>query len=135
VTLLITKAGLAAVGMLPEINESQNPSVNDPARKADVAAERGPTAAVSENQRPMPRAGTKLAVLAGLLNREEGMTVEEAAVALDWQAHTIRGVMSGALVKRFELEIGSEKVEGRGRVYRIKGATEACADDVDSAGE
>jgi hypothetical protein len=135
VTLLITKAGLAAVGMLPEINESQNLAVNDPAQKAYVAAERGPTAAVSENQRPLPRAGSKLAMLVGLLNWEEGMTIEEAAAALGWQAHTVRGVMSGALAKRFGLEIGSEKVEGRGRVYRIKGAMEACADEVDSAGE
>jgi hypothetical protein len=135
VTLLITKAGLAAVGMLPETNESQNPSVSDPAQKAEVAAERRPTAAASENQRPMPRAGSKLAALVGLLNRGEGMTIEEAAAALGWARHTVRGVMSGALVKRFGLVIVSEKIEGRGRVYRIKGATEACADEVDSAGE
>jgi hypothetical protein len=130
-TLVITNAGLAAVGMLPETNESQNPSVNDPAQKADVAAERGPTAAVSDQERRMPRPGTKLAALVGLLNREEGMTIEEAAAALGWARHTIRGVMSGALAKRFGLAIGSEKVEGRGRVYRIKGAAEAGADEVD----
>ena len=123
-TLVITKEGLAAVGMLPEINESQNPSVNDHAQKADVAAERGPTAAVSENQRPMPRVGSKLAALIGLLNREEGMTIEEAAAALGWAGHTIRGVMSGVLPKRFGLAIVSEKVNGRGRVYRTEGGAE-----------
>jgi hypothetical protein len=135
VTLLITKAGLAAVGMLPEINESQNPSVNDPAQKAAVAAERGPTAAVSENQRPMPRAGSKLAMLIALLDRDEGATVDQMVAALGWQQHTIRGVMSGALAKKFGLRIVSEVTEGRGRVYRINGAMEADGDEVDGARE
>jgi hypothetical protein len=125
-TVVVTKAGLEACG-------TQAP--DDPAQKADVVAERGPTAAVPENQRPMPRAGSKLAALVGLLDREEGMTIEEAAAALGWQVHTVRGVMSGALVKRFRLAIVSEKVEGRGRVYGIGRATEAGADEVDAASE
>jgi hypothetical protein len=135
VTLLITKAGLAAVGMLPEIEADRKPAADSAAQKAGNSAKREPTALASENQRPMPRAGSKLAALIGLLNREEGMTIEEAAAALGWARHTIRGVMSGALAKRFGLVIVSEKIEGRGRAYRIKGATEACADEVDSAGE
>jgi hypothetical protein len=108
-TLVVTKAGLAAVGMTP---------ANAPSEKAADAVERGPTAPVSENQRPMPRAGSKLATLVALLGRKEGATVEEMVPATGWQAHTVRGVMSGALAKKFGLQIGSEKVEGRGRVYR-----------------
>jgi hypothetical protein len=133
VTLLITKAGLAAVGMLPEIEAGRNSATNGPPQKAANAAQSGPTTAVSENQRRMPRHGTKLAALVGLLNREEGMTIEEMAVALGWQEHTVRGVMSGALVKKFGLTITSEKISQRGRVYRITGAAEACADEVDKA--
>jgi hypothetical protein len=117
-TLVITKAGLAAVGMLPEINESRNPADNDPAQKADVAAERGPTAPVSQNQQRRPRAGSKLAMLVELLERNEGATIEEMVAVLKWQQHTIRGVMSGALAKKFGLRIVSEPIEGRGRMYR-----------------
>jgi hypothetical protein len=65
--------------------------------------------------------------LIALLARTEGATVEEMAAALDWQQHTIRGVMSGALVKRFGLRIVSEKIEGRDRTYRIEDAAEGDA--------
>jgi len=110
-TLVVTKAGLAAVGMTPADASDE--------RAADTA-ECGPTAAISESQRPMPRAGSKLAMLVTLLSRDEGATVEEMAAATGWQPHTVRGVMSGALAKKFGLRIGSAKVEGRGRVYRLE---------------
>jgi hypothetical protein len=129
-TLIITKAGLAAVGMLPEINESQNPAVKDPAQKADVAANSGPTAPVSQNQR-RPRPGSKLAMLVELLERNEGATIDEMVAALNWQQHTIRGVMSGALAKKFGLRIVSEPIEGRGRMYRTESGP---APDADKAG-
>jgi hypothetical protein len=116
--LIITKTGLAAVEMLPETDAEQTPATDDPTQKTDNEAENGPTATVSEDQRPTPRAGTKLATLVALLSRKEGATVEEMAVATGWQQHTVRGVMSGALVKRFGVVIVSEVVEGRGRVYR-----------------
>jgi hypothetical protein len=134
-TLVITKAGLAAVGMLPEIAGDRKQAADQSAQKAHDGAKRGPTAPTSENQQRRPRAGSKLAMLVELLERNEGATIEEMVAVLKWQQHTVRGVMSGALVKRFGLVIVSEKVEGRGRVYRIKGGTEACADEVDSAGD
>ncbi len=59
-----------------------------------------------------------MAMLVALLGRAEGATVAEMAASTGWQAHTARGVMSGALVKKFGLRVESEKVEGRGRVYR-----------------
>jgi hypothetical protein len=107
-TLVVTKAGLAAVGM-------STADASD--EKADNAAEHGPTAAISHQDRRMPRPDSKLAMLVTLLSRDEGATVEEMAAATGWQPHTVRGVMSGALAKKFGLQIGSEKVEGRGRVY------------------
>jgi hypothetical protein len=109
-SLIITKAGLAACGMS---------STQEPDEDADNAAQSGPTAAVSENPRRMPRAGTKLAALIALLDRKEGVTIQEAVGTLGWQAHTIRGTMSGALAKKFGFQIVSEVVEGRGRAYRI----------------
>lgn len=47
------------------------------------------------------------------------VTIAEAAEALDWQHHTIRGAMAGALKKKLGLTIDSEEVDGRGRVYRL----------------
>jgi hypothetical protein len=116
--LIITKDGLAAVGMLPEVVGDRKQAEDGPTQMGGNEAASGSTAVASENQRPMPRSGSKLAMLIALLERKEGTTIEEASVAVGWQQHTIRGVMSGALVKRFGLVIISEIVEGRGRVYR-----------------
>ena len=65
------------------------------------------------------RTGTKQAQLIEMLKRPEGVTIDEVVKALDWQAHTVRGAMAGALKKKLGLSIESEKVDERGRVYRI----------------
>jgi hypothetical protein len=65
------------------------------------------------------RAGTKQATLIALLQRAEGATIDEMVAATGWLSHTVRGAMAGALKKRLGMEIASEKVEGRGRVYRV----------------
>jgi hypothetical protein len=119
-TLVVTKDGLAAVGMLPDIETDRNPAADDPTQKAGNAGQSGPTTAVSDNERRRSRAGSKLAMLVALLEREEGATIEEMAATLGWARHTVRGVMSGALAKRFTLQIVSEKAEGRGRTHHIR---------------
>ncbi|MEI4235014.1 DUF3489 domain-containing protein [Roseovarius sp. D22-M7] len=65
------------------------------------------------------RSGTKQDALIAMLSAEGGATIDEIVAALDWQPHTARGVISGALKKKLGLTIISEKVDGRGRCYRI----------------
>jgi len=57
--------------------------------------------------------------LIAMLRAEGGATIDEIVAALEWQPHTARGAMSGALKKKLGLTIISEKVEGRGRAYKI----------------
>lgn len=64
---------------------------------------------------------SKQARLVEMLRQPEGATIDEIVKALEWQAHTVRGAMSGALKKKLGLTIESEKVDDRGRVYRIAG--------------
>ena len=66
-----------------------------------------------------PREGTKQAKLIAMLRAPEGATIGEIMVALDWASHTIRGALAGALKKKLGLDVTSEKVENRGRVYRL----------------
>ncbi len=69
---------------------------------------------------PKTRGGdSKQAKLIDLLKRPEGATIAQLVKALDWQAHTVRGAISGALKKRLGLIVTSEKAEGGARVYRI----------------
>lgn len=65
------------------------------------------------------RANSKQAQLIEMLKRPDGATIDEIVKKFDWQAHTVRGALAGALKKKLGLNVQSEKVEGRGRVYRI----------------
>ena len=62
---------------------------------------------------------TKLGRLEGMLRRKEGATIAQIAAALDWQAHSVRGAISGSLKKKRGLTITKESMEDVGRVYRI----------------
>lgn len=72
-----------------------------------------PTSAVQR------RKGTKQETLIEMLRAEGGATIDEIVAATDWQPHTVRGAMSGALKKKLGLHVTSEKVENRGRVYSL----------------
>lgn len=65
-----------------------------------------------------PKGPGKLEMMVALLRRPEGARIDELQTATGWQAHSVRGAMSGALKKKQGLTIGSEKTEA-GRVYRI----------------
>ncbi|MBM1222725.1 DUF3489 domain-containing protein [Ponticoccus sp. SC2-23] len=100
VTLVATDAGLAAIGIEPDTSAAPEPS---PKTRT-------------------PREGTKQATLIAMLRMPNGATIEEIMAATGWQSHTVRGAMAGALKKRLGLEVSSEKIEGRGRVYSLPSA-------------
>ena len=70
---------------------------------------------------PSTKAQTKQDQLLALLRRHQGTTIEHAAKTLEWQPHSVRGIISGVLKKRLGLTITSEKAD-RGRVYRVADA-------------
>ena len=54
-----------------------------------------------------------------MLRTPDGATIDEIVAATGWQPHTVRGAFAGALKKKLGLEVTSEKVEGRGRIYKL----------------
>lgn len=66
------------------------------------------------------RDGTKQALMIAMLKHPDGASLDELAAATNWQTHTLRGAMASALKKKLGFTIESEKVEARGRVYRIE---------------
>jgi hypothetical protein len=66
------------------------------------------------------RQGTKREAVIAMLRAEGGATIEEISAATNWAPHTARGFMSGTLKRKLGLAVTSEKVEGRGRVYRLE---------------
>jgi len=112
-TLIATEAGLKANGIEPVVA-----SAVAGARKAKPESASTPEAAGTAKPVAI-RAGTKQAQIIAMLQRPEGATIAEMVEATSWQAHTVRGSISGALKKKLGLPIRAEKVEGRGMVYRI----------------
>ena len=115
-TLVVTDAGLEAIGIEP-VPATTVTNL----RNAEPEPNPQPTAA--ETPKPVHiRAGTKQAQIIALLQRPEGAAITEIVAETGWMAHSVRGMISGALKKKLGLPIASEKVDGRGTVYRLDAA-------------
>jgi hypothetical protein len=64
------------------------------------------------------RPESKLGKMIALLQRQDGATIAQMMKATGWQAHSVRGAMSGTIKKRLGLTITSDMV-GSSRTYRI----------------
>lgn len=117
-TLVATDAGLAAIGIEPNAADSATTGAME-APSAETAPET-PAEPEPAPKTRAPREGTKQAKLIEMLRTEGGASIAEIVNATGWQPHTVRGAIAGALKKKLGLEVSSEKVEGRGRVYRIE---------------
>lgn len=82
----------------------------------------GKTRSTAASSRKKVRAAglavTKAERITALLRRAGGASLDEMMKATGWQQHSLRGFMSGTLVKRKGLTIASEKA-GDERRYRI----------------
>jgi hypothetical protein len=115
-TLVVTDAGLLAIGIEPVVA-----STVTNLRNAEPEPDPQPTAA--ETPTPVTiREGTKQAQIIALLQRPEGAAITEIVAETGWMAHSVRGMISGALKKKLGLPIAAEKVDGRGTVYKLDAA-------------
>jgi hypothetical protein len=87
--------------------------------KTEGAAKRPRTrkAVAPEAALPTP-AGGKIGALVVLMQRPEGASLADLMAASGWQAHSVRGAISGAIKRKLGLKVLSEKTEA-GRLYRI----------------
>ena len=76
-------------------------------------------APTESNKAAPPPSATKQARLIEMLTRPGAATLTELVEATGWQAQSVRGAISGTLKKKLGLAVVTEKVEGRGRVYRL----------------
>ena len=87
-----------------------------PAKKANKAA----TSAQSPTKKATgARQGSKTAKVLDLLKRSGGASGKELMKATGWQAHSVRGFLSGVLGKKMGLTVTSTKAEGGERRYSI----------------
>jgi hypothetical protein len=88
-----------------------------PAPKAPMVPESGK---VSEGGKTGVRAGSKTAQVLDLLKRPGGATLKAIMTDTGWQAHSVRGFISGTLGKKMGLTVASTRGDDGERTYSIK---------------
>jgi hypothetical protein len=110
--------------------QSVPPPAEEPATKGRAAKPRArpsrpsakPGGRMRKPKRPSRatvRKGTKTAKILALLGRADGASLQELRKATGWQAHSVRGFLSGALKKKMGLRVDSTKRDSGERVYRL----------------
>lgn len=115
-TLVATEAGLLAIGIELVVAQTMAGLQGQGARGApsDTSSE-----TCGSVKCPAHREGTKQAKLIALLKRPSGASIVDIAELTNWQAHSIRGAISGGLSRKLGLTIISEKSETGARIYKI----------------
>ena len=73
---------------------------------------------------PTPdRSKSKIEIVIDRLGQPEGATLADLCEATGWQAHSVRGALSGTLKKTRKLDVESRVVDGVRR-YRIAGVAQ-----------
>jgi hypothetical protein len=93
-----------------------------PAPEAAPAAPKKAKAAkttTAKDAAPAARDGSKKAIVLDMLKRPDGVTLKDIMDATEWQAHSVRGFISGSLGKKMGLTVESFKRPDGVRAYRI----------------
>jgi hypothetical protein len=88
--------------------------------KATKKASPAKKAPKAQKEAGVARDGSKAAKILDLLKRPEGATLAALMKATEWQAHSVRGFLSGTLRKKLGLVIDSAKGEDGERTYSLK---------------
>ena len=78
-----------------------------------------PKSAAPAKKAATPERGTKTAKILALLKRPGGASLQQLRKATGWQAHSVRGFLSGTLKKNMGLRVTSTKPQDGERTYRI----------------
>jgi uncharacterized protein DUF3489 len=98
-------------------------------RRAHVAPMKGRSGKKASPAKKAPKGGkkaggarawSKVEKILDLLKRPEGATLKGLMKATDWQAHSVRGFLSGTIRKKLGLNVVSTKSEDGERTYSIK---------------
>ena len=99
-----------------KMNGKKSPTTSRRAVVVRPAAKRAAEPAPARTK----KTGSKKTDVLALMRRDGGATMAEIIQLTGWQPHTVRGFVSGTLVKKMGLAVDSFRGEGRERTYQIK---------------
>jgi hypothetical protein len=90
------------------------------AKKAKTASSTAPRRRAKRTSKTPPQSNSKSETIRSLLARPGGASISELSEATGWQAHSVRGFLSGTMKKKRGLTLVTSKDDGRRR-YRLEG--------------
>ena len=120
--LALARIWEAVQRLLPEGVEPAADAAPEPkkATKSPAKAKRRDTARPgAKGGANTAREGSKKAEVLDLMKRKSGVTLAEIMKLTSWQAHTVRGFVSGTVGKKLGLNVESFRTKDNERAYRI----------------
>ncbi len=116
ITVKVTAGSRPAT--IPEEKRSPEKATPTKAAKRQVGTIKAEPPVRDTSPAQSAASATKIDTVISMLRAKGGASIEEVIKATGWQAHSVRGAISGQLKKKLGLNVLSEKVEGT-RLYRI----------------
>jgi hypothetical protein len=105
---------------LPATVAPQEPDVAQPETQPKHKATRRKKAPPAPTNAKGARTASKTETILALMKQPGGTTLHAIMEATGWQAHSVRGFISGTLGKKMGLTVVSTKTESGGRSYSIQ---------------
>ncbi len=125
ISLVIVAKGLEAIGVDGAADTKQPSPVTPVAKTLPAKTKAAAPVAAKAGRRAKSKLGglrptSKIAKVVEMLRRPGGASIKAIMAATDWQAHSVRGAIAGAIKKKFGLKVFAETKNDE-RIYRIGG--------------
>jgi hypothetical protein len=112
IQVVLANLAKPAAHVAPAKGKRKKDSPKSKRRRTAPAAAKDPVNVVRE--------GSKKAEVIDLMRRSQGATLAEIMELTGWQSHTVRGFISGTLIKKLSLSVESFRSDEKERTYRVK---------------